>query len=173
MVTLIMTNVGTKKDFGIVGFTTRPNAAYLIFPRRIEDPADTKVIGIKYDQLATEAPKGPVYKPRPSTRLGIPMRERPRFQIDEESATTKTKETAPDKSHERIKREAKPPRARDQLASFSATVTLTTKQSMTLTTQAKSKAEAEKLFRKQASELEPELAKAKLERKLGPVRKQT
>jgi hypothetical protein len=42
--------VGTKKDFGMVGFRREKNVSYLIFPKSLPK-TDSRVIGIKYDLL--------------------------------------------------------------------------------------------------------------------------
>lgn len=53
-------NVGTKKDSGQVGFATEGAFTYLIFPKAIPMAAGTKVIGLKFDQLADEPVKDAV-----------------------------------------------------------------------------------------------------------------
>ena len=53
-------NVGTKKDFGIVGF--EKGSAYLVFPKALKAKAGEKVVGLKYELLAASKPKDPVSK---------------------------------------------------------------------------------------------------------------
>ena len=65
VVTIIQSNVGSRKDFGVVGFLIRKNAAYLVFPNSILVPVETKVVGIKYGRIASTPPKGAVYKSKP------------------------------------------------------------------------------------------------------------
>jgi hypothetical protein len=60
VVTLKQVNVGTKKDFGLVGFFKQRQSAFLIFPKPIEPAAGTKVIGIKYELIETPKPADPV-----------------------------------------------------------------------------------------------------------------
>src|SRR5688500_19776013 len=43
IVTLIQRNVGTKKDYGLVGFFLQKNAGFLVFPRGIEDRKSTRL----------------------------------------------------------------------------------------------------------------------------------
>jgi hypothetical protein len=47
VITLFQHNVGTKKDFGVVGFSPEKNAAFLVFPKTLEPDEGTRVIGIK------------------------------------------------------------------------------------------------------------------------------
>ena len=42
-------NVGTKKDFGIVGFVEEPGTSYYVFPKSIKTHKDKRVVGIKYE----------------------------------------------------------------------------------------------------------------------------
>ena len=58
VVTLIQRNVGTRKDYGLIGFYPQENAGFLVFPRRIEQPPETKVVGIKYEMLSSSVAKG-------------------------------------------------------------------------------------------------------------------
>lgn len=72
VVTLKQVNIGSKKDFGIVGFFKQRQASFLIFPKSISHSHGTKVIGIKYDLVKTPAPKDPVSL---ETRLQYYQRE--------------------------------------------------------------------------------------------------
>src|SRR5439155_22235201 len=45
--------VGTKKDVGIIGFVETKSASYLIFPKSLRAYEGRRVVGIKYDLLAT------------------------------------------------------------------------------------------------------------------------
>src|SRR6187401_2971330 len=47
--TVIQHNVGTKKDYGLAGFYPQDRATYLIFPKPLGLPEETKIVGIKYD----------------------------------------------------------------------------------------------------------------------------
>lgn len=64
IVTLCQPNVGAKKDFGLIGFSKEKNATYLVFPKKLKPPEDSKVVGIKYEKLADPKPKGAVFHPR-------------------------------------------------------------------------------------------------------------
>src|SRR5688500_1826603 len=60
IVTLHQANVGTKKDFGRIGFFKEPNSTYLIFPKPLPMAEGIKVIGIKFDLLEEAPVKDPV-----------------------------------------------------------------------------------------------------------------
>jgi len=68
VMTVIQRNVGTKKDFGLVGFFAKPKAAFWVFPKSLEPSSETKIIGIDYEKLATPKPICPTHKP--SSRTG-------------------------------------------------------------------------------------------------------
>ena len=72
VLTVIQRNVGAKADYGLVGFFEQPLATYLVFPKRLPYPPETKVVGIKYDQLAEPQPSGPLHKPKPEKRPSTP-----------------------------------------------------------------------------------------------------
>jgi hypothetical protein len=55
VLTIIQTTVGTKTDFGEIGFHQKPSALYLIFPKRLPKTPDLRVVGIKYDLLEASA----------------------------------------------------------------------------------------------------------------------
>src|SRR3954470_16755377 len=63
VVTVCQQNVGTKKDYGLVGFFKEKNASFLIFPKRISLAPETKIIGIKYDKIAESKARGALLKP--------------------------------------------------------------------------------------------------------------
>src|SRR4051794_33559316 len=63
VVTVIQRNIGSKKDYGLVGFFQQPLATFLVFDKKITHPDETKVVGIKYDQLRESPPRGGVFKP--------------------------------------------------------------------------------------------------------------
>jgi hypothetical protein len=54
ILTIHQENVGTKKDYGMVGFHEGPTAQYLVFPKPLKGFLDRRVIGINYDLLAQE-----------------------------------------------------------------------------------------------------------------------
>src|SRR5688572_32734665 len=75
VLTVIQRNVGPKADYGLVGFFKQPLATYLVFPKKLPYEPETKVVGIKYEQLAEAKPRGPLHKPKPEGPPGVPMRE--------------------------------------------------------------------------------------------------
>ena len=68
-------NVGTKRDFGIVGFLRGGAAIHLIFPKRLQAEKGLRVIGINYALLEEAVPSepAPAKKPKASIkRVGKP-----------------------------------------------------------------------------------------------------
>lgn len=163
VVTVIQRNVGTKKDFGVVGLLVQKNAVYLIFPKQIAAPAETKVIGIKYDRIGTAEPKGEVYKPKRKAP-GIPMREKPRYTLEETNDNER-----PAKATKPV---SKPADRKPKVYSFTATATLSAVQSIDISVEATSAAAAAKAIRAQAAELQLDLAQAKITRKVSTPKKQ-
>src|SRR6185436_12732070 len=49
VVTVTLHNVGTQKDFGVVGFDPKPSATYIVFAKPLSAATGTKVIGVKYE----------------------------------------------------------------------------------------------------------------------------
>ena len=60
VLTVVQENVGTKKDSGIVGFTKKKNASYLVFPKTLKAFGNARIAGIKYDLLREARPSDPV-----------------------------------------------------------------------------------------------------------------
>jgi hypothetical protein len=93
VMTVIQQNVGTKKDYGLVGFFRKDLAAFWVFPRTLDLPDETKVIGIKYERLAPSEPRGNLYKPKAKNRKGCIRPERketgPRLKRKRSDAKTK------------------------------------------------------------------------------------
>ena len=56
ILTIHQENVGTKKDYGMVGFHEEPTAQFLVFPKSLKAYVDRRVVGINYDLLAQETP---------------------------------------------------------------------------------------------------------------------
>ncbi|MEO6036231.1 MAG: hypothetical protein ABIQ35_13325, partial [Verrucomicrobiota bacterium] len=52
VLTINQENVGSKMDYGTVGFHQEKNASYLVFPKPLSILRNTRVIGIKYEMLA-------------------------------------------------------------------------------------------------------------------------
>jgi hypothetical protein len=53
---------GDTRDFGVVGFHKDKHAAYLLFPKPLDEFEGRKIVGIAYDAVHTP-PRGPVVKP--------------------------------------------------------------------------------------------------------------
>ena len=58
LLTVKQENVGTKKDFGMVGFEEESPASYLVFPKSLKEFSGKRIVGIKYDLIAPSKPKG-------------------------------------------------------------------------------------------------------------------
>jgi hypothetical protein len=147
----------------VVGFAPRENASYLVFPKSISYPAETKIVGIKYDRLTSSA-KGPLFKPKPVAKPGIPMREKRRFVLEEEKADP----AAANKEPEAKRKRQEPARRRVKVKtqSFSATVVLTAVQKVKISVEADNSAAAQKMLRKEAEQLELDPGKAKITREI-------
>ena len=160
VVTLLQQNIGTKKDYGLVGFFAEKNATFLVFPRPIKAKAETKVVGIKYDRIASPAPKGAVFKGRKSAQRGVKTREETRFQLAaEEKKKLQDRSTAEQAA--KVKR----------LPHFKATVQLVAKETAELHVEAENRKEAEKLLRKRASKLSLDLGRAEVRRSIKGMKK--
>jgi len=71
VMTITLPTVGTKKDFGVVGFEREKNAAFLIFPNSLKKFAGKRIVGIKYSLLAAAKAEGKPVKavaPKPQVR---------------------------------------------------------------------------------------------------------
>jgi hypothetical protein len=64
VVTVIQHNVGTKKDYGLVGFHPQDRATYLIFRKPLGLPDETKIVG-KLPLLKEKEPKPKQEPPAP------------------------------------------------------------------------------------------------------------
>src|SRR5258705_13240321 len=58
VLTVHQENVGTKKDFGVVGYEPGVLGSYLVFPKRLGQVEGQRIVGIKYDLLAPTKSKG-------------------------------------------------------------------------------------------------------------------
>lgn len=147
VVTLVQRNVGTKKDYGLVGFFERPKAAFIVFPKAIPHPKETKVVGIQYDAITQPEVKGPIFKPEKVRPVGIPM------------AGRQTSKKAP--AHKE-----------PALFHFRSFVELTARQRVPVVVQARSAKEAARLIQAKASELQMDPGESKISRKIGKPAKQ-
>jgi hypothetical protein len=161
VVTVIQHNVGTKKDYGLVGFFPQDRATYLLFPKRINHPDESKIVGIKYERLAALEPKGAVYKPPKPKLPGIPLRQKSERQAQTlpEHAGLKKEKPAP-----------KPPEPPKRFK-FQSRVELKAIQTETIEVEATSVNEAAKLLKAQADELAIDLGKAKVSKTVHKPRK--
>lgn len=58
VMTVHQENVGTKKDYGSVGFTQEAHAEYLIFPKSVRRFEGRRVVGINYELLSEKSRPG-------------------------------------------------------------------------------------------------------------------
>lgn len=65
VMTIRQANVGTKKDFGLVGFSQEGPAQFLVFPRSLKPFEGRRVIGINYDLFAPAPAPGAAWKMKP------------------------------------------------------------------------------------------------------------
>lgn len=54
VLTLHQENVGSKKDYGVIGFWPEHTAQYVIFPKSLKQFSDRRVIGIDYGMMEPE-----------------------------------------------------------------------------------------------------------------------
>ena len=142
IVTVVQHNVGTKKDFGLVGFFPKEKATFFVFPKAIDEETKTKVVSIKYDQIAGSKPRGAVQKPRRGTPLA--KKAQPR----------------------------KPNIASQPIHfTFRAVVELTARQIESIDVQARSSSEAAALIQARAPEIVLDPEKAKVTRAVRKPRK--
>ena len=154
--TVIQHNVGTKKDYGLVGFHPQERATFLVFPEALGLPGEARIVGIKYEKLAAAEPKGAVYKPpRPK-----PMR-REKAKPQNSNQLEREPKTKPEP------RKPEPPK----LFKFQSQVELKATQTTTIEVEATSAKEAVKLVNERAKELSVDLARAEISRKTSRPRK--
>lgn len=56
VMTVHQANVGTKKDYGTVGFEPRPQAMFLVFPRSLASFDGRRVVGVDYAKVPAPPP---------------------------------------------------------------------------------------------------------------------
>ena len=76
VLTVKQETVGSKKDFGTVGFRREKNVSYLIFPKALPK-VNARVVGIKYDLLREPEVKHPV-RAKPANAKKISQPKKPR-----------------------------------------------------------------------------------------------
>lgn len=163
VVTVIQHNVGTKKDYGIVGFYPQDRATYLLFPKPLGLADETKIVGIKYEQLATAEPKGAIYTP-PKVKLTKPPTEKKA----KPEAHTELEPPAPKKGEAKPEPPAPEP---PKLFKFQSTVELKATQTTMIEVEATSAKTATKLLKAAAEELTIDTAQAKVTRKVGKAQR--
>jgi hypothetical protein len=62
VVTVKQETVGHKKDFGTIGFSREKNVSYFVFPKKLPNAPQARVVGIKYDLLEQPVTRDPVSK---------------------------------------------------------------------------------------------------------------
>ena len=164
VVTVIQQNVGTKKDFGLVGFHPHEMATYLVFPKAMSQPDQTKIVGIKYEQLAAADPKGEIY--RPPAAKPVPRRPKMQKRSRSEAGDPATPKPAP--------KSVKPtmPKA-PKLFRWEAQVTLNATQNLVIDVEAPSASEAARLLKDLSAGVTLDPAVAKVSKRVGKPTKRS
>jgi hypothetical protein len=150
VLTVIQRNVGTRKDFGTVGFFPKGKAAFWIFPKPLEPAPETKVVGIDYGRLASSKLRGALHQPSRKRRLpGIPLKN------------AGSKQSA----------DGTRPATEASKSTFRSTIQLTAIQKVDVEVQAPSAKKAAPLLKRRADELVIDSEKAKVSRKVGKPKK--
>jgi hypothetical protein len=68
VLTVKQETVGSRKDFGLVGFHQEPNVAYWLFPKKLDAFKGKKIVGIDYALLSPPKVTGPLAKSTPAKR---------------------------------------------------------------------------------------------------------
>jgi hypothetical protein len=149
VLTVVQRNVGTKADYGLIGFFQEPLASYLVFPKPLPYPPETRVIGIKYEELAEARPAGPLHKPKPPkpSKRAHPPKEKPE------------------------KRPSPPSPPPPKLHRFGAELEIITRQGVPLEVEATSASEAERLLKAKGDEIPPDPAVAAVTRRISRARR--
>jgi hypothetical protein len=163
VVTVAMHNVGTSKDYGLIGFHKLANTIFVVFPKALPYSPGTKVVGLKYEKLAEAKAKGPIHEPMPLTKPGIAMRERPRRTLENDERSRAPKIPPKAKAKER------PKPAEFQFQGF---VDIRATQRVPLTVTAPNQNEAGRLLKTRAEDVRLDLSQAKITRRISrPVKK--
>jgi hypothetical protein len=147
--TVIQRNVGTRKDYGVIGFYPEEKSAFFVFPKPLKLPEQTKIIGINYDRLASPAPNGPIYKRSKSKPPGVSMRRRENRAKGAEITRAAAERAAP------------------TLRTFESKVQLKALQTKIVEVEAASAVEAARLVKEKARTLLLELGEAKISRSIS------
>ncbi len=83
ILTLTQEPTSKRKDFGRIGFHPEPHVSYLVFPKPLPKDAAPRVIGIKYELIATARVSDPVIvsDPKISRRRLKPEKPKPKFDV--------------------------------------------------------------------------------------------
>lgn len=81
ILTVLQEPAATKPDQGFVGFLQKENAIYLLFPRSIKRFRARKIIGLKYDAIATPKIKGAKARVRTPSAAKKPSKPTARFRV--------------------------------------------------------------------------------------------
>jgi hypothetical protein len=169
VVTVVQRNVGTKADYGLVGFFKEPLATYLVFPKKLQHPPETKVVGIKYEQLAEPKTKGARHKPKAEASPGIRMRETVASRKAESAARQAPKnvqEHHPEPRRPQPEAPNPPPQPPEpRLYRFRANVEITVRQILPVEVEARTAKEAHQLVKEKMQQLEPDLSSATLKKR--------
>jgi hypothetical protein len=152
VLTVKQENLGSSKDFGVVGFLREKNVSYLVFPKALDKFKDRRVIGIKYDLVQTAPPLGKVVKQRHTEKRGWG-----RGVMPHEWATSS--EAAPEARHTETKSDA--------LKKFKVTLRFISTIELTAQVDAKGRTEAGRLALKTAGS--PDFTKGVITRKILKV----
>jgi hypothetical protein len=161
VVTIVSENVGSRKDYGKIGYHPGANASFLIFPKTLPKDDDSRIVGIQYDVLAPEPVRGRAIKPakvvRPAANLpknlvALP----PKLEIFRGS-----KKPSPSRQAHREKAEYR----------FSALLRRTAVWEQSLTASARTKQEAKKKFQQATKDAVFDPMAAKVETEIKSIRR--
>ncbi|PTY08864.1 hypothetical protein DB347_04650 [Opitutaceae bacterium EW11] len=107
VLTVHQENVGTKKDWGVIGFWPEHTAQYLIFPKSLKRFSDRRVIGIDYSVVEpdTSAPERKAVAAKPArhrkTRSAKPKKNEARSKPEPSPRPAPSPQRAPAPSRAR------------------------------------------------------------------------
>lgn len=165
VVTLFQQNVGSKKDYGLVGFFQKPGTVFLVFPKPISYADETKVVGIKYEQVQEQELEGELFKPSPKPENAKKEhRNRKKQRVQREEPNSQTKRG--------LRAGAKRPEPRQKRYRFESRVKIIAEQEVTISTEATSVQEAKKSMEEKAKGLQLDLGQAEVRRTLSkPIKR--
>jgi hypothetical protein len=99
-------NVGTKRDFGTVGFHSGDRTSYLIFPQSLEASEGERVIGINYALIEEPIPSEPVRLPTMPARTVQKIQLPPKLKPIPKKAPEPKPEPPPRKFHVTVRSQA-------------------------------------------------------------------